>query len=163
MLGVTIHHLHGTVAEPDRADRPDHFLRRLGSGFVCAARGRIVREAEDGLPNSATPFINPLAAQRFAIELRKVGLAGNSEVNFDVPNTSLSRRNKLDRVAVGIGQFERHRGGGTANGASSFPATPASLRQRTTGMVYLEDGTEQAIAMLMHSAAQGEKFFVGQP
>jgi hypothetical protein len=30
-------------------------------------------------------------------------------------------------------------------------------------MVDLEYRTEQAIAMLLHSAAQGEEFFVGQP
>ena len=96
-----------------------------------------MREAEEGLPDSVTPFINAFAAERFAVELRNVGFAGNADVNFDLPNTSLSRRNQLDRIAVGIGQFKWPRDMGIANGDSLVSAAWASLRQGVTGMVDL--------------------------
>src|SRR5262249_21720032 len=155
-------HLHGAVAEADRTHRRDNFHCGLGSGSVCAARGRIVREAHDSLSDSVTLFINAFAAQSFAVELRKIGLAGNAQVNLDLPNISLSRRNQLDPIAVGIGQFKRHRDAGIGNGESLVSAAWASWWQGVAGVVDLKYRAEQAIAMLLHSAAQAQEFLVGQ-
>src|SRR5262249_21643903 len=86
--------------------------------------------------------------------------AGNAQVNLDLPNISLSRRNQLDPIAVGIGQFKRHRDAGIGNGESLVSAAWASWWQGVAGVVDLKYRAEQAIAMLLHSAAQAQEFLV---